>query len=261
MLKLNYNLADFLKGNGKMDLNIEKNRLRKEEIYNEFIKNKRISEEIYSRNKKIKMLNAQIKALQEKAKDLAFELDILQSIKDSQKTLIDVEQKVERYIASLNEKKELNVWTDTFTSNTGSHVSSVLSIKNATYSGTIILNQNEEKNFYRVDFNLILSPLLLNLAKEHKHIFQNIFEIKMVSEGKVLFSKESSDEYVKTIKEKYKTFFVESKSPLLEEFKDVNSSNSKYKAYDFIKYDDSILDGFSIIEDNINNENNEEIPF
>lgn len=244
-----------------MDLNVEKNRIRKEEIYNEFIKNKRVSEEIYAKNKKLKLLKAQIKALQEKAEDLAFELDVLQSIKDSQKALIDVEHKIDQYVVGLSDKGELNVWAETFTSKAGNHVSSVLSIKNATYSGTIILNQNEEKNFYRVDFNLILSPLLLNLAKEHKQIFQNVFEIKIAGEGKVLFSKESSSEYVESIKEKYSSFFIGTKPPLIEEFRDVNSNTSKYKAYDFIKYDDSILDGFSITEDILNNDSNEEIPF
>lgn len=244
-----------------MDLNVEKNRIRKEEIYNEFIKNKRVSEEIYAKNKKLKLLNAQIKALQEKAEDLAFELDVLQSIKDSQKALIDVEHKIDQYIAGLSDKGELNMWTETFTSKAGSHVSSVLSIKNATYSGTIILNQNEEKNFYRVDFNLILSPLLLNLVKEHKQILQNVFEIKIAGEGKVLFSKESSSEYVDSIKEKYSSFFIGIKPPLIKEFRDANSNTNKYKAYDFIKYDDSILDGFSITEDILNNTSTEEIPF
>lgn len=245
-----------------MDLNIEKNRVKKEQIYNEFIKNKKISEEIYSRNKKLKTLNAQIKILQDKARDLAFELDILQNIKDSQKSLIEVEQKIDSYIAGLREKDGLNIWTTAFSSNTGNHVSSVMSIKNATYSGNIILNQNEEKNFYRVDFSLILSPLLLNLAKEYKHTFQNIFEIKIVSEGKVLFSKESSDIYINQLKENYKRFFLEDRAPLIEEFKDLNSNcNDKYKAYDFIKYDDSILDGFSVAESLLTREDNEEIPF
>lgn len=244
-----------------MDLNNKKNEIRKEEIYNEFIKNKKINEEIYSRNQKLKKLNAQIKILQEKAEDLAFELSILQNIKESQKAIIEVEQKIENYIKTLVDKNELNKWVETFRSDAGSHVSSVISIKNATYTGTIILNQNEEKNFYRADFNMILSPLLLNLAKEYKMSFQNVFEIRLVNEGKVFFSKESLDMYIYKIKEDYQNFFSESKVPLLDEFKDLNSSNNKYKAYDFIKYDDSILDGFSVVENSLNRENSEEIPF
>lgn len=236
-----------------MDIKAEKNKIRKEEIYSKFIKNKKISEEIYERNKKLKMLSAQIKVLQEKAEDIAFELSILQNIKDSQKALIEVEHKIDKYVENISNKRELNVWTETFSSEKGTNACYVWSIKNATYSGNIILNQNEEKSFYRVDFNLTLSPLLLNLAKEHKHIFQNVFEIKIAGEGKVLFSKESSNNYIRTLKEKYNLYFIGTKPPLLNEFKDLNTNNSKYRGYDFIKYDDSILDGFSVTEDNFNN--------
>lgn len=241
-----------------MQLSIEEKVKKREDIYAEFMKNRRIGEEISARNKQLEMLNLQIKVLQEKASELGFELDILQSIKDSQKTILVIENNIDKYINNLKEKNLLNNWIETFSSNNNGHCTIISSIRNATYTGTIILNKNESKNFYRVDFDLSLSSLLLDSVKDQKHKFQTIFEVKIMHEGKILFTEDSANEYIDKLKEKYNCFFEDERAALIEEFKDLN--NNKFSAYDFIKYDDMIIDGFNVMDFEFNKEE-QEIPF
>ena len=237
---------------------MKKEQNKKEILYNEFLKNKKINEEIHCRSKKIELINSQVRVLQEKLSDLAFELRVLEEIKDSQKTIVAIEDKIEHYLKSLKEKNALNCWVQTFANENENTHSSISSIKNATYTASIIINQNKKRNFYRVDFDLGLSQLLLDSAKEYKHILKNIFDIKIAHEGKVLFNEAESKEYINSIKEKYSVYFEKEKAPILSEFNDTN--NNKYKAYDFIQYDDMLIDGFSVMENTTIIED-EEIPF
>lgn len=234
------------------------NEEKKELLYKEFKKNKKINEEISIRQKKIENIDLQIKVLQEKMSTMTFEMEVLQEIKDSQKIFIAIDKKIDNYLNNLKERNALNNWVQTLSHESDSVATSVNSIKNATYTGAIIINHNKKRNFYRVDFELSLSSVLLNTAKEHKLLFQTINDIKIVQEGKILYTEADMNEYIKSIKEKLQKYFNEEKAPIMKEFKDTN--NNKYDANNFIMYDDMLIDGFKITEE-LFEEQSEEIPF
>lgn len=227
-------------------------------LYKRFKKNKNLNEEISLRNKAIEDINASIKELQEKASSMLFELNILQEIKNSQKTFINIDTKIKLYLENLKENNNLNNWKNSFSTDNENTSTNVYSIKNATYTGAIIVNQSKKRNFYRVDFELSLASILLNFAKEYKLKFQSTNDVVIKKEGKVLYNENDKDEYILSLKEKYKKYFIEEKSSLLNEFKDINRKS--YKAIDFIEYDDMLIDGYNIIENDLENET-DEIPF
>lgn len=236
----------------------ENNDDKKKILYKEFKQNKKINEEIGARQKKVESINMQIKALQMKMSDITFELDILQEIKDSQKTFLAIDKKIDTYLINLKDKDALNKWTNTLSTENESICTKVYSIKNATYTASIIVNHNKKRNFYRVDTELCVSSVLLNLAKEHKLIFNTINDVKIANEGRVLYTELEANEYISQIKDKHGKYFRKEKAPLMDKFKDVD--NNKYRAEDFIVYDEMIIDDFEIIEDEYE-EQVEEIPF
>lgn len=227
-------------------------------LYKRFKKNKNLNEEISLRNKAIEDINASIKELQEKASSMLFELNILQEIKNSQKTFVNIDSKISLYLENLKENNNLNNWKNSFSTDNENTSTNVYSIKNATYTGAIIVNQSKKRNFYRVDFELSLASILLNFAKEYKLKFQSINDVVIKKEGKVLYNENDKDQYILSLKEKYKKYFIEEKSSLINEFKDINKKS--YKAIDFIEYDDMLIDGYNIIENDLENET-DEIPF
>lgn len=235
-----------------------KDESKRDLLYKEFKKNKNLNEEISLRNKAIEDINASIKELQEKASSMLYELNILQEIKNSQKTFVNIDSKISLYLENLKENNNLNNWKNSFSTDNENTSTNVYSIKNATYTGAIIVNQSKKRNFYRVDFELSLASILLNFAKEYKLKFQSINDVVIKKEGKVLYNENDKDEYILNLKEKYKKYFIEEKSSLLNEFKDINRKS--YKAIDFIEYDDMLIDGYNIIENDLDNEV-DEIPF
>lgn len=235
-----------------------KDESKRDLLYKKFKKNKNLNEEISLRNKAIEDINASIKELQEKASSMLFELNILQEIKNSQKTFINIDTKIKLYLENLKENNNLNNWKNSFSTDNENTSTNVYSIKNATYTGAIIVNQSKKRNFYRVDFELSLASILLNFAKEYKLKFQSTNDVVIKKEGKVLYNENDKDEYILSLKEKYKKYFIEEKSSLLNEFKDINRKS--YKAIDFIEYDDMLIDGYNIIENDLENET-DEIPF
>lgn len=227
-------------------------------LYKRFKKNKNLNEEISLRNKAIEDINASIKELQKKASSMLYELNILQEIKNSQKTFINIDTKIKLYLENLKENNNLNNWKNSFSTDNENTATNVYSIKNATYTGAIIVNQSKKRNFYRVDFELSLASILLNFAKEYKLKFQSTNDVVIKKEGKVLYNENDKDQYILSLKEKYKKYFIEEKSSLLNEFKDINRKS--YKAIDFIEYDDMMIDGYNVIENDLENET-DEIPF
>lgn len=231
---------------------------KKELLYNEFKKNKKIADEISARQKKVELINLQIKSLQEKMSSLTFELSVLQEIKDSQKTFIAIDKKIEEYLKKLKDKGAINNWVKGISLDNESTATTVTSIKNATYTGMIIFNHNKKRGFYRVDAELSLSSVLLNMAKEYKLLFPTISDIKIIHEGKVFYSENEANLFIDSIKTKFQKYFEAEKAPIMREFKDTN--NNKYKAEDFIMYDDLLIDDFEITDD-MYEEESDEIPF
>lgn len=231
---------------------------KKEVLYNNFKKNKNIKNEISNRNKIIEELSLKIKQLQDEIESTKFELNVLEEIKDSQKIFIEIDCKIDSYLKKLKANDNLNTWKSNFTKETESVATHVYSIKNATYTATIIVNESKKRKFYRVDFEFAVSTLLLSFAKEYKLKFQSTNDIVIKKEGKILYNEQDKNEYIESLKDKYKDFFQKEKAALIKEFKDVN--NKKYCATDFIKYDDMIIDEYSIVE-NVLNYETEEIPF
>lgn len=230
----------------------------KELLYKQFKKNKNLNEEINSRNKDIEDINSKIKELQDKASLMVYELNILQEIKNSQKTFIDIDSKINLYLENLNTNNNLNNWINSFSTDNDTTSTNVYSIKNATYTGVIIVNQSKKRNFYRVDFELSVASILVNFAKEYKLKFQSLNDIVIKKEGKVLYTENSKDEYITTLKEKYSKYFTKEKTALFNEFTDINRKN--YKAIDFIEYDDMLIDGYEIINNDLEYDC-EDIPF
>ena len=155
----------------------------KELLYKQFKKNKNLNEEINSRNKDIEDINSKIKELQDKASLMVYELNILQEIKNSQKTFIDIDSKINLYLENLNTNNNLNNWINSFSTDNDTTSTNVYSIKNATYTGIIIVNQSKKRNFYRVDFELSVASILVNFAKEYKLKFQSLNDIVIKKEA------------------------------------------------------------------------------
>ena len=158
----------------------------------------------------------------------------------------------------MNTNNNLNNWINSFSTDNDTTATNVYSIKNATYTGVIIVNHSKKRNFYRVDFELSVASILVNFAKEYKLKFQSLNDIVIKKEGKVLYTENSKDEYITTLKEKYSKYFTKEKTALFNEFTDINRKN--YKAIDFIEYDDMLIDGYDIINNDLEHEY-EDIPF
>lgn len=235
-----------------------KDESKKELLYKKFKKNKDLNKEISLRNKAIEDVNTSIKELQKKLSSMIYELNILQEIKNSQKTFVDIDSKINLYLENLNEQNNLNNWKNNFSTDNESTSTNIYSIKNATYTGTIIVNQSKKRNFYRVDFELSLASILLNFVKEHKLKLQSLNNIVIKKEGKVLYSEDNKDEYVESLKEKYSKYFTKEKPFLFDEFIDVNRKT--YKGIDFIEYDNMLIEGYEIIKNDLENDI-DDIPF
>ena len=235
-----------------------KDESKKELLYKKFKKNKDLNKEISLRNKAIEDVNTSIKELQKKLSSMIYELNILQEIKNSQKTFVDIDSKINLYLENLNEQNNLNYWKNNFSTDNESTSTNIYSIKNATYTGTIIVNQSKKRNFYRVDFELSLASILLNFVKEHKLKLQSLNNIVIKKEGKVLYSEDNKDEYVESLKEKYSKYFTKEKPFLFDEFIDVNRKT--YKGIDFIEYDNMLIEGYEIIKNDLENDI-DDIPF
>lgn len=232
---------------------------KKEILLKQFKKSKNIDKEIDSVQKKSDILTNQIKVLQEKLMELNESLSMLREIKDSQKTFLTIDNKIEEYISSLKNDNVLNTWRTTLSSESDTMATNMYTIKNASYTATIITNHNKKRGFYRVDYEFSLAPVLINLAKEHKHILLNTYDIKIAKEGKVMYSYDEFNNYVQQLKEKANSFFTKERAPLMREIRDVN--NAKYEAKDLLLYDDMLIDEYEVLDGEYRFEEEEEVLF
>lgn len=219
---------------------------KKQMLLNQFKKSKDIDKEIDFVQKKSEILTNQIKMLQEKLAGLTENLSILREIKDSQKTFLNIDSKIEEYISTLKANNVLNTWSRTLSNESDTMDTNMYSIKNASYSATIITNYNKKRGFYRVDYEFSVASVLINLAKEHKQILLNTHDIKIAKEGKVMYSKVEFDNYVQELKEKASSFFAKERAPLMREIRDID--NAKYKAEDLLLYDNMLIDEYEVID-------------
>ena len=219
---------------------------KKQILLNQFKKSKDIDKEIDLVQKKSEILTNQIKMLQEKLMGLTENLTILREIKDSQKTFLNIDSKIEEYISTLKANNVLNIWSTTLSSDNDTMATNMYSIKNASYTATIIANHNKKRGFYRVDYEFSLASVLINLAKEHKQILLNTHDIKIAKEGKVMYSEIEFNNYIQELKEKAGAFFTKERAPLMREIKDID--NAKYRAEDLLLYDNMLIDEYEVID-------------
>lgn len=230
---------------------------RRKFLYEKFKKNPKVSEEITIKNKRIDELKIEIDSLKNKLEDEITDLNILLEIKNSMKISLLINETIDTYLKNLKNQELLNNWKITLSTDSETSSTKIYSIKNATYTGLITINHSKKKNFYRIDTELSLASVLLNLVKEHKKKYLETNNITIIKSGKIIFREEEIESFIEKTKKCFEKYFLCEKAPLIKDFKD--SNKNRYCADDFLIYDGLIIDGYSIVEENI--EYNEENPF
>lgn len=239
-----------------MDTQLNNDKI-KARLYEEFSTNSKILDEISLCNKDVEELKAKINSLRHDLDQKLYKLQVLQEIKESQKTFLIIDKRISEYIQSISRQEMLNTWKKTFETNNKTFATEMYNIKNATYTGSIILNIDKKVNTFTVNFELEISSLLLNFVKNYKQKLTEIDDVKIFKEGKVFFSEKESNKYIENMKEKYIRFFKHEKAPLFKKFKDISKNSYSYE--DFLMYDNNLITGYSTIEFDV--DTSIEIPF
>ena len=98
-----------------------------------------------------------------------------------------INETIDTYLKNLKNQELLNNWKITLSTDSETSSTKIYSIKNATYTGLITINHSKKKNFYRIDTELSLASVLLNLVKEHKKKYLETNNITIIKSGKIIF--------------------------------------------------------------------------